>query len=227
MNGSAAQLGIKICGLQTREEVVAAVGEGATHIGFMFASSRRQVSSTVAAALAVDAEGVDKVGVFVDPTLEELQRVVEQVPLTVIQLHGNETPEFCTLVREAFAAAGIKVWKAVSVQDDFHLEELLPYAKVVDSVLVDAYHPDQRGGSGQTFGWEILPEIQRLFDKHQLATELWVAGGLDPENVGELVRGYSLHGVDVSSGVEIERSKSPERIRDFINEVKRSHALSR
>ncbi|MDO3409614.1 phosphoribosylanthranilate isomerase [Saccharibacillus sp. CPCC 101409] len=169
-------------------------------------------------------------GVFVDPALPELRRTLEIVKLDVVQLHGAETPEYCREVRETF---GVQVFKALSVKSDAALQQhaalvreeaarraeeaASAYAGAVDALLVDTYDPLHGGGSGRTFNWELIPLYKKSAAAHGLP--LFVAGGLTPDNAGELVRDYAPGGVDVSSGVETDGHKDIAKIISFVERV--------
>ncbi|WP_213583606.1 phosphoribosylanthranilate isomerase [Paenibacillus sp. J2TS4] len=217
---------IKICGLQTVEAVRSILSLPIDHIGFVFAPSRRRVTGRQAAEMVDElarerAKGrstPQAVGVFVDPDLEQLQEILNEVSLDVIQLHGRETPEFCRRVKETF---GLGVFKAISIsktQTAFSANLFTPYAGFTDAILLDTYDPVHGGGSGKTFGWEVIPEY--LERTRNAGMSLIIAGGLSPSNVGELIQAYHPDGVDVSSGVETEGQKDIDKIKQFVERVK-------
>ncbi|MBE3550537.1 MAG: Phosphoribosylanthranilate isomerase [Brockia lithotrophica] len=149
-----------------------------------------------------------RVGVFVRPSLRAIEAVLTRGPLGLIQLHGvAEARE----VEDVHFAFRIPVVLAVG-PEDFSLVQGVRVP--LHAVLVDS----PGGGTGRAFSWEVLPRWRALADA--LETRLWVAGGLTPENVGELLRTYRPDGVDVSSGVERGGQKDPERIRAFVRAVR-------
>ncbi len=203
---------VKICGLTEAGGVAAAVEAGARYLGFVFfPKSPRDISPDRAAALAGQVPvGIAKTGLFVDPDDAQLDRVLQQVPLDLIQLHGAESP---ARVAEVRALTGLPVMKAVGVAEPSDLDLLWDYGLVADMLLIDAKPPKGAvlpGGNGLAFDWRLLAGRQIL--------KPWLlAGGLTPENVHEAIRLTRAPGVDVSSGVESAPGvKDPDRIRRFV-----------
>lgn len=198
---------VKICGLKEVQHVQAAVQAGADAIGFVFAASKRQVSIEQAQQLAKHIpEGVLKIGVFVNPTPEELRAAVSSVPLDYVQYHGDETPDF--IVQQGYPSI-----KALSVHGAKDVQAAANYA--VDYYLFDAPGTDYKGGSGHTFDWTLLETAGIPREK------LILAGGLKIENIHEALALVSPCMVDVSSGVETEGNKDTEKIAAFLQAVKR------
>ncbi|RJE81238.1 phosphoribosylanthranilate isomerase [Paracoccus sp. JM45] len=188
---------VKICGLSQPAHVHAAVDAGARFLGFVFfPKSPRAVTAEVAGELAALAPvGVARVGLFVNPDDALLEQVLAVVPLDIIQLHGAETPERVTQVKEMF---GLPVMKAVGISGPDDLGQLTDYGLVADMLLVDAKPPKDAalpGGNGLAFDWRLL------VGRHWLRPWM-LAGGLTPDNVAEAVRLTGAPVVDVSSGVE-------------------------
>ncbi|MGF7050052.1 phosphoribosylanthranilate isomerase [Paenibacillus sp. DS2015] len=219
---------VKICGLQGVEVLKYMNNLPVDYIGFVFATSRRQVSIETAALLVAQLSQwqnettPESVGVFVNPTMEQLSEVMDRVSLDVIQLHGQEKPEFCREVKQTF---GAKIFKVIQIQgtDDTSTESdietaLQEYEGVIDAVLLDTFDPVHGGGSGKTFAWEQIRRYQVW--SHSKGLPLWIAGGLDPNNVEELLERYHPDGVDVSSGVESNGIKDIDKIRAFVERVK-------
>jgi len=201
---------VKICGLKEQQHVRAAVEAGADAIGFVFAPSKRQISIEQAHQLAKEVPGeVLKIGVFVNPSVEELRAAVEGVPLDYVQFHGEETPEF---IRQQ----GYPAIKALSVRDEEDVRAAANYN--VDYYLFDAPGTDFKGGSGHTFDWTLLEMAGIPRDK------LILAGGLKAENIAEAVSLVSPYMVDVSSGVETDGIKDEAKIKAFIQAVKKGRA---
>lgn len=197
---------VKICGLMEKNHVQAAVDAGADAIGFVFAPSSRRVTIEKARELAQDIpEKILKIGVFVDASQEELERVFKEVPLDFVQLHGEETPEF-------IESLGLPTIKAFSVRDIEDVREAAKYN--VDYYLFDAPGVVYKGGSGMTFDWALLQESGISPEK------LILAGGLDEHNVGEAISRVTPFMVDVSSGVERNKRKDQTLIRAFMRAAK-------
>ncbi|WP_025782891.1 phosphoribosylanthranilate isomerase [Sporosarcina sp. D27] len=196
---------VKICGLMEAQHVRVAVDAGADAIGFVFAPSRRQVSIDKAAELAIHIpQSVLKVGVFVNAEKSEIQAIYEAVPLDIVQYHGDETPEFIEKV-------GLPAFKAFSIKD---FDDVQKASAFNVTPLFDAPGVEFKGGSGKTFNWDILSKAG--FQERPFI----LAGGLNAENVGEAIRQVNPVMVDVSSGVEIEKRKDEQLIREFIKTVK-------
>jgi phosphoribosylanthranilate isomerase len=216
---------VKICGLMNTETIRAINHLPIDQVGFIFAPSKRQVSPKQAGEMisllrTSYSEAVPQtVGVFVNPTKELLIQTMAEAPLDVIQLHSPETVEFCRWIKENFQ---VKIYKVISVSESreiqHQLDELIPYAEVVDAILLDTYDPIVGGGTGQTFSWHCIPEYLAWTRKNGL--KLIVAGGLNAENIDQLIADYEPDGVDISSGVETDGSKDPLKIQAFVERVK-------
>lgn len=185
----------KICGLSTVETLDAAITGGASHVGFVFyAPSPRHLSFERAAMLAARVPShVARVGVFVDPNDETIERAVVAGQLGVLQLH-NATPERVAAVR---ARTGLELWAALPIRTRADLAHAAGYRGAADRLLYDAKTPEGAlpGGMGLRFDWTLLDGFA-----HPLPWAL--SGGLDPDNVAEAVRRTGTRLVDVSSGVE-------------------------
>jgi len=199
---------IKICGLTRAEDVASAVAAGADAVGFVFAASPRQVTPAQAAAAAAAAPPqVARVGVFVDPTLEEVEQAVEAAGLTAVQLCGCESPELVS-------AISVPVIKVLPVGMDFDWKRAEPYRGNAAALLLDTYVPDKAGGTSQTFHWQSIGEVPGW-------APLYVAGGLCASNVGDAIRVLRPFAVDVSSGVESSPGiKDPKMIEAFCAAVR-------
>lgn len=200
---------VKICGINDAAAMQAAAAAGADLVGFVFfPPSPRAVTPAQAAAIA--APGPAKVGLFVDPTDEAIAAVLAALPLDVIQLHGEETPERCAAVKARF---GRPVMKALGIASQEDLAALGHYAPVVDRFLLDAKAPPGAplpGGNAAPFDWTLTVGLA-------LPRPWLLAGGLTPENVAAAIGVSGAPGVDVSSGVEKARGvKDPARIAAFV-----------
>jgi phosphoribosylanthranilate isomerase len=187
---------IKICGITTVEQGMAIAQMGATDLGFICVpSSPRYLNLTKLQPLVVALGSVaNTVGVFADFSIMTIAHVVGLTELNTVQLHGNESIEFCQELRDALPETEIiKAWRVRDRQD---LDKIAAYSNVVDSLLLDAYHPDALGGTGQTLDWEQLsafaPPIPWL-----------LAGGLTPANICKALSQLDPDGIDLSSGVEV------------------------
>lgn len=156
-------------------------------------------------------ESIKTVGVFVNETVEKLLKIAEEVKLDVIQLHGDEDESFIQTLKEQ---SNVEIWKAVQVRSAADAEQWIDSS--ADMLLFDAYHKDERGGTGEVFDWSSLDEFERPF---------MLAGGIDSTNVARAIRTVRPYGIDISSGIETEGVKDNEKIKAFTNIV-RTIALS-
>jgi phosphoribosylanthranilate isomerase len=190
---------VKICGITKIEQGIAIARLGAQSLGFICVQASPRYVSPETIRLIVEQlpENVDRIGVFADSTIDNICQVVAESNLTGVQLHGDETAEYCDRLREFLP--GIEIIKALRVKTSETLETAAIYAVRVDTLLLDAYHPDQLGGTGRTIDWKILAEFRP-------ACPWLLAGGLRPDNVLNAIASFSennFSGVDLSSGVEI------------------------
>lgn len=197
---------VKICGLMELEDVKIAVDSGADAVGFVFAPSRRQLTVETAKKLASAVPNdVLKIGVFVNETPDEVNRIAGEVSLDMVQLHGDEAPEY---VRQIF----LPTIKALSIKSFEDVRKVSQYE--VDYFLFDAPGVEFRGGSGQSFDWKLLEKANIPLEK------VILAGGLNERNVREAIKTVNPFMVDVSSGVETEERKDAVKIRTFIRAVR-------
>lgn len=193
---------VKICGLKEKVHVHCAVAAGANFLGFVFAPSKRQISIRKACELAqIVPKHVKKVGVFVNPTEDEVKEAFEKVPLDFIQYHGNEEPTFIEKL-------GLPSIKAFSIRELSDVEKASKYN--VDYYLFDAPGTDFAGGSGKAFDWSLLDQLSIPKEK------VILAGGLNALNVQQAIAAVQPFAVDVSSGVEQDGKKNCELIQSFI-----------
>ncbi len=190
-------IAVKICGLTTPDAVVEAARGGADYVGFVFfPPSPRWLSAAAAAALA---EGVPaatrRVGLVVDADDALLETILANVPLDMLQLHGNEPPARVAAIRQRF---GLPVIKAIGVADTADVRQVPAYEDVADWLLFDARPPvgsSLPGGNARAFDWALLRGVR-------CARPWFLAGGLDADNVAAAVDASGAQAVDVSSGVE-------------------------
>ena len=206
---------IKFCGITREQDAELAVSLGAWAVGLiMWPPSPRAVPLDRAAGLAASLKRrAEVVGVFVNPTLDELAATADAVGLTILQLHGQEGPQFCNA---AARRTGCKVIRAARVQSRADIQALAAYH--TDFHLLDSYKPGLPGGTGETFNWDLAAEHRRIAPpkgKGQ-GVPLILSGGLTPENVADGIAVVKPFAVDVSSGVEsFPGHKDGERMRAF------------
>ena len=197
---------VKMCGMKTVSAALAAEEAGADYIGFVFAEkSRRFVAPKAAQEIARELRHAQKVGVFVDAPMDEVNAIAALVGLDYVQLHGHETAE---------TARGSErpVIKAYRYGDDFDVDAANKYPAEI--ILVDSYLQGAAGGTGTVFAWqEAAREITRV------TKPVLIAGGITAENVGEAAEIFHPFGVDVSGGLEENGEKSEEKIRAFMEAV--------
>jgi len=189
---------VKFCGMKTREDIAIINRYTPDYVGFIFAESKRQVSMQTASDLAkILDEKIKKVGVFVSPSLEEVQQAIEAVPLDMVQIHGS-------FAEEDFSSLSVPSIRAIQVHSD-----LADIQTQADYLLFDA----PLAGSGQTFDWQAL-------DTSQLTKPFFIAGGLHAQNVAQAIAQFQPYAVDVSSGVETDGQKDVDKISQFIKGAK-------
>lgn len=216
---------VKICGIQTMKVGLAAAEAGADAVGFVFASSRRQVTPNRAQQLIAGLPlGVARVGVFVNESPDAVNRIAEYAGLTHVQLHGDEPPEALERIR-------YPVIKAFRIRGPEDLEALPDYRRAA-GLLLDPYVPGIRGGTGQTLDWSLVRRAAEVLAQAGVALsgpddplepgrpKLILAGGLNPQNVVEAIRQASPGGVDVSGGVETGGEKDIDKIYQFLEMAK-------
>ena len=183
---------VKICGITRLEDALAAVAAGADAIGFVFyGPSPRHIAVEQAAHIAALLPPlVSTVGLFVNPTVAEVEAVLQQVPLALLQFHGDEDEAFC----RQFSRPWIK---ALAMKPGLDIQTAMAAFPGANGLLLDAWHPDLKGGTGATFEWSQFPQ--------DADRPLILAGGLTPVNVAEAIRQTRPYAVDVSGGVERSR----------------------
>jgi phosphoribosylanthranilate isomerase len=207
----------KICGLTDATAVEAAVQHGADMVGFVFyPPSPRNLSAEQAEALLSEVpSGIDRVGLFVDPETDFLDKILAKARLDLLQLHGDETPERCRAISVYF---GLPIIKAIKVSTKADLKAAKDYEDAVDWLMFDARPAADGalpGGNGKAFDWTILKGAG--FKRPWL-----LAGGLTPENLSQAVQQSGARAVDVSSGVEsAPGKKDPAKIRAFLDAARR------
>jgi len=198
---------VKICGMTRLEDALLAIEEGADAVGFIFyRKSPRYISAkTVKSIIAALPPFIETVGVFVNESADRINRIADSCKLSVVQLHGDETPAFCKKIRR-------KVIKAVRVKGKDSFDGLSSYN--VSAFLLDTFSNVQQGGTGEIFDWRLVSEGKKY-------GPVILAGGLDPSNVAHAIQKAKPYGVDVCSGVEKGLGiKDPSLLKGFIKAVK-------
>lgn len=204
---------VKICGITRMSDAEAAIVSGADAIGLNFVpQSVRLLTPADARPIAeACAARVTRIGLFLDAPLTEVHATLAEVPLDLVQFHGNESAEYC---RAYSRTARQPYIKAVPVRGPPDLTSLMERFPDAWALLLDTWADGKTGGTGQVFDWTLWPKAPGV--------RLILAGGLTPDNVAGAVRTLQPWGVDVSGGVEgaTRGHKDPERIRQFITEVR-------
>ncbi|MDH5328231.1 MAG: phosphoribosylanthranilate isomerase [Gammaproteobacteria bacterium] len=198
---------VKICGITRPDDGLNAAMLGADAIGLVFyEKSPRAVDVRIAKEIiAVLPPFVTVVGLFVDPTPQEMAAVLHRVPLDILQFHGNEEPGECSCYNKPYI-------KAIPMRDGVDLEAQCKRYAGARGLLLDSYDPNLAGGTGKTFNWSLIPK--------KLNKPIILAGGLTPDNVWKLISSVRPFAVDVSSGVEVAKGiKDPDTMAAFIRGV--------
>ena len=214
---------VKMCGISKVETISAVVEAKPDYMGLVFAPSKRQVTVDQAKTLVEELhkqytkrynngteqsnnDEIKTVGVFVNETLDNLVTIAKETNLDAVQLHGDEDEAFIQSLKER---TNVEVWKAVQIRSAADAEAWIDSS--ADMLLFDAYHKDERGGTGEVFDWSCLNEFERPF---------MLAGGIDSTNVARAIRTVRPYGIDISSGIETEGVKDDEKIKAFTNIVR-------
>ena len=214
---------VKMCGISKVETIPAVVEAKPDYMGLVFALSKRQVTVDQAKTLVEELhkqyatrynsgaeqstnDEIKTVGVFVNETLDNLVKIATEANLDAVQLHGDEDEAFIQSLKER---TNVEVWKAVQIRSAADAEAWIDSS--ADMLLFDAYHKDERGGTGEVFDWSCLDEFERPF---------MLAGGIDSTNVARAIRTVRPYGIDISSGIETEGVKDNEKIKAFTNIVR-------
>ncbi|MCW5317366.1 phosphoribosylanthranilate isomerase [Nostoc sp. KVJ3] len=186
---------VKICGITQPQQSIAIASLGATALGFICVpnSPRYVTTSQIRAAVAELPPDVDTIGVFANASIPEISQIVVDSGLTGVQLHGDESPDFCYQLRQELP--NVEIIRALRIKSLEHLDTVVDYTKYVDTLLLDAYHPQQLGGTGKTLDWTML-------EKFCPSCPWFLAGGLTADNILEALNQVNPSGIDLSSGVE-------------------------
>jgi len=206
MVASEKQVKVKVCGMTSLKDALVAVEVGADAVGFIFykKSPRSVTMKTVREIVLELPPFVDTVGVFVDETAEQINKIADYCNLDIIQLHGDESPTFCKKIRR-------KVIKAFRIKDMQSVKKLSSFQ--VSGFLLDTFSENLHGGTGKVFDWNLALPAKKF-------GPVIMAGGLTPNNVQQAVRQIRPYGVDVCSGVESEPGiKDHKKVRAFLKNV--------
>lgn len=194
---------VKICGLSRLVDIYVVNQLNPEYIGFVFARSRREISESMALQLKKHLNAsIRTVGVFVNEDINRIVRLCQSNVIDLIQLHGDEDGAYIDSLKNMVPN---KIIKAIQVRGLKDIQRAISYQ--CEYLLLDSYSKGEYGGSGKVFDWSLIEGIDRSF---------FLAGGLHIDNVQEAIRRCSPYGVDVSSGVETEGYKDPNKVREFI-----------
>ena len=214
---------VKMCGISKVETIPAVVEAKPDYMGLVFAPSKRQVTVDQAKTLVEELhrgyaqkygsdtehdknDTIKTVGVFVNETVDNLVTIANEANLDAVQLHGDEDETFIQSLKER---TNVEVWKAIQIRTAADTEKWIDSS--ADMLLFDAYHKDERGGTGEVFDWSSLDAFERPF---------MLAGGIDSTNVARAIRTVRPYGIDISSGIETNGVKDDEKITAFTKIVK-------
>jgi len=201
---------VKICGITNFPDALVAVSEGADALGFNFYRNSSRYIEPLEARRIIEQlpTNILTVGVCVnEETPEQVKAVASEAGVSGLQLHGDESPDYCSALRDSF------VIKAFAVSEAFDIRTTLEYS--VDAVLLDASHRKLRGGTGQVIDWTVAKRVG------ELGIKMFLAGGLTPENVREAIDTVNPYAVDACSGLErVPGMKDHNRLRAFLKAVR-------
>lgn len=203
---------IKVCGITNYEDAMIAADMGADALGFIFAPSMRMIEPELARSIIRELPPfITAVGVFVNFLPKAVNKILNYTGIDVVQLHGDETPGYCRLIAQA------RIIKRIKIDCDLSFDGLIEQTKFYN---VSAFLLDPGSGSGMTFDWNKIKGVG------DYASNIIVAGGLTPENVGQAIKILKPYGVDVCSGVEkTPGKKDPDKLKKFVSEVRLCSSL--
>lgn len=210
---------IKICGITNEKDALWATNLGADYLGFnFFAGSPRKISPELAKKIIAKLPPfISTVGVFVNEEIKTVLKIVKKCNLSLVQLHGEETAEYCNKLRYQTSDAGYQIIKAFRIKEEKSLEIIPQYSDKVDYFLLDTYVEGVEGGTGEIFNWDLVVRAKELIS----SKPIFLAGGLNPGNVQEAILKVKPYAVDIASGLErLPRRKDYEKMKSFIQAVR-------
>lgn len=219
---SSYEVKVKFCGITQEDTVPVLMETQPNYVGFIFAPSKRQVTVEQAKSITRSLQDsvhttsgnkcCSRVGVFVNETIPTIVEIAKAVPLSVVQLHGDETVTYIETLRSQLQEEqleSIEIWKAIQVQGK---EDILPWKQApIDGLVVDAYSKEERGGTGKTIDWSLLDEVQVPY---------YLAGGIGLHNVARAIRRLQPYGLDMSSSLETNGQKDVRKIKSMAQIIK-------
>lgn len=219
---SSYEVKVKFCGIIQEDTVPVLLETQPDYVGFVFAPSKRQVTVEQAQSITKSLQDsvnptsgnkcCSRVGVFVNETIRTIVEIAKAVPLSVVQLHGDETVTYIETLRSQLREEqleSIEIWKAIQVQGK---EDILPWKQApIDGLVVDAYSKEERGGTGKTIDWSLLDDVQVPY---------YLAGGIGLHNVARAIRRLQPYGLDMSSSLETNGQKDVKKIKSMAQIIK-------
>ena len=219
---SSYEVKVKFCGISQEDTVPVLLETQPDYVGFIFAPSKRQVTVEQAKSITRSLQDsvhttsgnkcCSRVGVFVNETIPTIVEITKAVPLSVVQLHGDETVTYIETLRSQLREEqleSIEIWKAIQVQGK---EDILPWKQApIDGLVVDAYSKEERGGTGKTIDWSLLDDVQVPY---------YLAGGIGLHNVARAIRRLQPYGLDMSSSLETNGQKDVKKIKSMAQIIK-------
>ena len=219
---SSYEVKVKFCGISQEDTVPVLLETQPDYVGFIFAPSKRQVTVEQAKSITRSLQDsvhttsgnkcCSRVGVFVNETIPTIVEITKAVPLSVVQLHGDETVTYIETLRSQLLEEqleSIEIWKAIQVQGK---EDILPWKQApIDGLVVDAYSKEERGGTGKTIDWSLLDDVQVPY---------YLAGGIGLHNVARAIRRLQPYGLDMSSSLETNGQKDVKKIKSMAQIIK-------
>ncbi len=219
---SSYEVKVKFCGISQEDTVPVLLETQPDYVGFIFAPSKRQVTVEQAKSITRSLQEsvhttsgnkcCSRVGVFVNETIPTIVEITKAVPLSVVQLHGDETVTYIETLRSQLREEqleSIEIWKAIQVQGK---EDILPWKQApIDGLVVDAYSKEERGGTGKTIDWSLLDDVQVPY---------YLAGGIGLHNVARAIRRLQPYGLDMSSSLETNGQKDVKKIKSMAQIIK-------
>ncbi|GAF65289.1 putative phosphoribosylanthranilate isomerase [Bacillus sp. TS-2] len=215
-------LSLKICGNHSKSDVDISLRSKANYLGFVFAESKRKVTiEDVKNWLEHKRPSQKIVALFVNEKIETIKDTIKALPIDIVQCHGNESKDYITRLKNEIQ---LPIWKVIHANKEA-VDYMASFAGLVDGYIVDCKSKNQWGGTGTSFDWSTIPLY--LNEAKKQSQPLLIAGGINPDNVEELFH-YSIDGIDLSSGVEIEGKKSMALIEQLVERMnKHENNLSR